>query len=142
MPVNEVGDPMPVYMDGIWHIYTLAGNLNVIYHFTSSDLINWTEHIPAMEGGDIATGTILKNDDKYYCFYTLASKQRLQLVISDNPWFFDRQNAIDLPGPDARYVNNHYRDCYVFFNEKEKKWWMLVESAIPNTNVKFNFAKT
>lgn len=80
MPVNEAGDPMPVYRDGIWHIYTLAGNLNVIYHFTSSDLINCTEHIPAMGGGDIAAGTILKNDDKYYCFYTLASKQRLQLL--------------------------------------------------------------
>ena len=68
---------------------------------------------------------------------TLASKQRLQLVISDNPWFFDKREAIDLPGPDARYVNNHYRDCYVFYNKYEKKWWMLVESAIPGTNVKF-----
>ena len=25
-PENEAGDPMPVYMDGLWHLYTLAGN--------------------------------------------------------------------------------------------------------------------
>jgi sucrose-6-phosphate hydrolase SacC (GH32 family) len=136
-PENEAGDPMPVYMDGLWHLYTLAGNLSVIHHLTSKDLINWTEHIPAMTGGNIATGTILKNGNKYYCFYTLASKQRLQLVVSDNPWFFDRHNAIDLPGPDSRYVNDHYRDCYVFFNRTDNKWWMLAESAIPNTNPKF-----
>lgn len=137
MPKDEAGDPMPVFMDDLWHLYTLAGNLSVIHHFTSNDLINWTEHTPAMIGGDIATGTILKHENKYYCFFTLASKQRLQLVISDNPWFFDRRYAIDLPGPDSRYVNNHYRDCYVFYNESDKKWWMLVESAIPNVNVKF-----
>lgn len=137
MPTDEAGDPMPVYMDGIWHLYTLAGNLSVMHHFTSSDLITWSEHIPALTGGDIATGTILEHSGKYYCFYTVASKQRLQLIVSDNPWFFDRRNAIDLPGPDSRYVNNHFRDCYVFFNVRENKWWMLVESAIPNTNIKF-----
>jgi len=128
---------MPVYMDGEWHLYTLSGNLSVMHHFTSIDLINWKEHTPAMTGGDIATGTILKHDGKYYCFFTLASKQRLQLIISDNPWFFYRSQAIDLPGPDSRYVNDHYRDCYVFFNRTDNKWWMLAESAIPNTNPKF-----
>ena len=90
LPKDEAGDPMPVYMDGEWHLYTLSGNLSVMHHFTSIDLINWKEHTPAMTGGDIATGTILKHDGKYYCFFTLASKQRLQLIISDNPWFFYR----------------------------------------------------
>jgi len=66
---KELGDPMPVYWDGVWHLYALSVDLGAVPHFTSTDLVKWVEHEPAMVGKDIATGTVLRHENKYYLQY-------------------------------------------------------------------------
>lgn len=126
------GDPFPVCWDGVWHIYSLSCDLRCVYHLTSADLVRWKEHEPAMMGQGIATGTVVRHEDKFYMFYTDAGPQTIRLVISDNPWHFDfAKSKLVAKADNSVYRLNHnkFRDCYVFYNEDEGFWWMLIEGT-------------
>jgi len=132
---KEIGDPFPSYWDDVWHVYTLSADLRQVYHLTSTDLVKWTEHAPAMAGRGIATGTVVRHDGKYYLFYTDAGPQTIRLVVSDNPWQFDIKKSRLVAQADKKVYQLHkkkFRDCYVFFNEAEQRWWMLVEATSDN----------
>jgi len=129
---GRIGDPFPSYWDGVWHVYTLRKGLDVVLHFTSTDLVVWNEHRPAMTGSGIATGTVVRHDNKYYLFYTDAEPQTIRLVTSDNPWYFDFSTSVLIAEADQEVYTlekKKFRDCYVFYYEKEKRWWMLVEAT-------------
>ena len=133
---KEVGDPFPSYWDGVWHLYTLSADLRQVYHFTSTDLVKWTEHRPAMVGSGIATGTVVRHDNRYYMFYTDAGPQTIRLVVSDNPWHFDFNASRLVAQADNKVYQlqkRKFRDCYVFYNETEMLWWMLVEATSDDT---------
>ena len=137
-PLNgaEVGDPFPVHWDGVWHLYALEGGLRSVLHFTSTDLVNWTEHQPAMTGEGIATGTVVRHDNKFYLFYTDAGPQSIRLGVSDNPWHFDfaKSQLVAKADEQVYQLNKHkFRDCYVFYHDTEKLWWMLVEATSDDT---------
>jgi sucrose-6-phosphate hydrolase SacC (GH32 family) len=130
--MESFGDPFPTYWDGVWHLYTLSADLRQVYHLTSTDLVKWSEHAPAMVARGIATGTVVRHDDKYYLFYTDAGTQTIRLVVSDNPWRFDFEKSRLVAKADNKVYQFHkkkFRDCYVFFNEAEKCWWMLIEAT-------------
>jgi sucrose-6-phosphate hydrolase SacC (GH32 family) len=129
---GRIGDPFPSYWDGVWHVYTLRKGLDVVLHFTSSDLVVWNEHKPAMVGSGIATGTVVRHDDKFYMFYTNAEPQTIRLVTSDNPWHFDFSSSVLIAEADHKVYTlekKKFRDCYIFYYEKENTWWMLVEAT-------------
>jgi len=129
---GRVGDPFPSYWDGVWHLYTLRKGLDVVLHFTSTDMVIWNEHKPAMTGRGIATGTVVRHDNKYYMFYTDAEPQTIRLVTSDNPWHFDFSKSKLVAKADNKVYKlnkKKFRDCYVFYYENEKRWWMLVEAT-------------
>ena len=129
---KEIGDPFPSYWDGVWHLYTLSADLGQVYHFSSTDLVKWSEHAPAMAGRGIATGTVVRHDGNYYLFYTDAGTQTIRMVVSDNPWRFDFNRSRLVAKADNKVYQLHkkkFRDCYVFFNEAEKCWWMLIEAT-------------
>jgi sucrose-6-phosphate hydrolase SacC (GH32 family) len=132
---TELGDPFPTYWDGVWHLYTLSADLRQVLHFTSNDLAKWTEHRPAMVGRGIATCTVVRYGGKYYLFYTDAGPQTIRLVVSDNPWHFDFAKSRLVAQADNKVYQLHkrkFRDCYVFYNEEEVLWWMLVEATNDN----------
>ncbi len=129
---GRIGDPFPSYWDGVWHVYTLRKDLDVVLHFTSTDLVVWNEHKPAMVGRGIATGTVVRHDNKYYLFYTDAEPQTIRLVTSDNLWSFDFASSVLIAEADHKVYTlekEKFRDCYVFYYEKETLWWMLVEAT-------------
>jgi len=132
---QEVGDPFPVYWDGVWHLYALRADLRAVLHFTSTDLVTWAEREPAMVGTGIATGTVVRDGKTFYLFYTDAGPQTIRLVVSDNPWHFDFGKSRLVAKADEKvYQLSHrkFRDCYVFRNEEEGLWWMLVEATSDN----------
>ena len=94
---KELGDPMPVHWDGVWHLYALSADFRMVPHFTSTDLVKWVEHKPAMAGKDICTGTVVRHENKYYLFYTDCGPQTVRLVVSDNPWEFDFSKVVGVP---------------------------------------------
>jgi len=129
---KELGDPFPVYWDGVWHQYALSVDLGMVVHFTSTDLVKWAEHKPAMTGQGIATGTVVRHENKYYLFYTDAQPQTIRLVVSDNPWEFDFSKSRLVAEADGKtYNKGWFRDAYVFYHEKEEQWWMLIEGRSP-----------
>lgn len=133
---GRIGDPFPSYWDGVWHVYTLRKGLDVVLHFTSTDLVVWNEHKPAMTGSGIATGTVVRHDNKYYMFYTDAEPQTIRLVVSDNPWHFDFSKSVLIAEADNKVYTlekEKFRDCYIFYYEKEKIWWMLIEATSDNS---------
>lgn len=92
-------------------------DLRTVLHFTSRDLVKWTEHEPAMVGRGIATGTVVRHDKKYYMFYTDAGPQTIRLVTSDNPWHFDFTKSKLVAKADHKVYQlgkRKFRDCYVF----------------------------
>jgi hypothetical protein len=130
--MESFGDPFPSCWDGVWHVYTLSADLRQVYHLTSTDLVKGTEHAPAMVGSGIATGTVVRHDGNYYLFYTDGGPQTIRLVVSDNPWRFDFNKSRLVAKADNKVyqmTKEKFRDCYVFFNEAEKRWWMLIEAT-------------
>jgi hypothetical protein len=118
-------DPEPVYRDGVWHLYSMGDGP----HFTSTDLVKWVEH----EGTGVrgATGCVVSHDGKYYRFYTDPTIT-IRVVVSDNPWKFDPSKSQLAAEPDGTtYRKGWFRDAYVFFNEDERLWWMLIEGRCP-----------
>jgi len=133
---KRVGDPFPTYWEGVWHVYALRKDLRAIVHFTSTDLVIWNEHKPAMTGRGIATGTVVRHDNKYYMFYTDNKPQTIRLVTSDNPWHFDFSKSKLVAQADNKVYKlnkNKFRDSYVFYYNKEKLWWMLIEATSDDT---------
>ena len=129
---SRFGDPFPVHWDGVWHLYSMSEDATKVLHFTSTDLVKWEEHEPAMTGKDIATGTIVRHKGKYYLFYTDAARQTIRLVVSDRPWEFDFRKSQQVAEADGRtYQKGWFRDAYVFYREDENLWWMLFEGRCP-----------
>ncbi len=129
---NSIGDPFPTYWDGVWHIYALVYDLSKVVHYTSTDLVKWIEHEPAMAGEQIATGTVVRSDGTYFMFYTDADPQTIRVVTSDNPWYFDfSQSRLVLEADGKTYQTGWFRDPYLFFNQEEELWWMIPEARCP-----------
>ena len=125
-PVANGGfpDPEPVYMDGLWHLYSMGNGP----HFTSTDLVQWEEHEGTGVRGE--TGCVIHHGDKYYRFYTSA--QSIRVAVGDNPWTFDpAKSQLAAAADDLTYKKGWFRDAYVFFNEEEKMWWLLFEGRCP-----------
>ncbi len=130
------GDPFPAYFDGVWHLYTLQSGLGAVRHLTSTDLVTWIEHEPALTGGGIATGVVVRHEGRYHMFYT-TGQMGVGVVSSDTPYRFDRATKRKVAGPDPEYYPDPkvFRDVYVFYHEEEKLWWMLFEVGGARTGV-------
>jgi len=129
---NLLGDPFPAYWDGVWHLYALAYDLSRVVHYTSTDLVKWVEHEPALVGQGIATGTVVRNKETYFMFYTDSDPQTIRLVTSDNPWYFDfSKSKLVVEADNKTYKKGWFRDPYIFFNEEENLWWMIPEARCP-----------
>jgi len=139
---QRYGDPFPVCFDGVWHLYTLQSGLGSVRHLTSTDLVTWTEHKPAMTGGGIATGIVLRHKGTYYMFYTIGQRA-IGLVTSDNPWFFDKKKSKTVAKPDPKFypAAGPFRDVSVFRNEEEGLWWMLFEAHVRAKGVQVGLYK-
>jgi beta-fructofuranosidase len=127
---TDYGDPFPVYFDGLWHIYLLQAGNKAILHLTSSDLVNWVEHAPALIGCCISTGSILKHQGTYYMFYTTEDED-IGLVTSDNPWFFDKNTTRKVAMPEGPHAGaSPYHDAALLYCEAEELWWLMFEAHV------------
>lgn len=149
----STGDAVPFYHDGTYHIFSLTppegttvypARLRTTWsHTISKDLVNWEELPTALYPSDdetapdasgIWTGAAIYGEGKYHIFYTGYSlKVRFQQTIchavSDDSitWEKDPRNPIIIPNTDL-YEPLDWRDPYVFYNEEEKKYWMLLSA--------------
>jgi hypothetical protein len=143
-----VGDCMPFYHEGIFHLYYLLdqghhrarGGLggHQWAHASSTDLIHWELH-PLAIGideeweGSICTGSTFYHDGMYYGFYATRMPDRTQhlsLATSTDSIHFVKTQPNPFASPPRGYSPRHYRDPFVFRDVKSGEFQMLVTASV------------
>ncbi len=133
-----VGDCMPFYKDGVFHLYYLldighhnhpvVGHLggHQFAHAVSSDLVRW-EHEPIalsldFENGECSncTGSMLEYQDRVFAFYSLRSRsfqgEEFRIAVSDDGGrTFQKWEMPDLKTPAES--SGQFRDPKAFVGE-------------------------
>ncbi len=131
-------DATPFYCEGVWHLFHLQ-NGGALAHRTSRDLVHWKIEPVAVwsgnpgdaDGANIAPGTVVKgHDGRFYLLYT--GNQNVCLATSDDlyTWVKHGDNPV-LAGDGVHASPANFRDPFVFHNEEEQCWWMLVGTQVP-----------
>lgn len=131
----RVGDVIPFYDEGVfkpfylknWNPYFGADRTDGWHMLTTRDHLHYTETPTGIRGG---TGSVIKADGVYHMYYCKfernPQRQYVWHAVSD-----DLRAWKELPeetfGADERwYLPTDWRDPFVFFNEEEGCWWMLL----------------
>lgn len=149
-----VGDPMPFYEDGEFHIFYLLDKRdgsNGYHPWALYNTENFYEYedcgevIPyadSLNAQDIAlgTGSVIKDEDgMYHAFYTghndtYSPKEAIMHATSK-----DMKDWTKLPedtfSANAHYSQNDFRDPYVLYMEEEKEYWMLITTRNEKTGI-------
>ncbi|MEI6780366.1 MAG: GH32 C-terminal domain-containing protein [Verrucomicrobiota bacterium] len=127
--VENSMDATPFFHGGVWHLFHMQTRPRGIAHRVSRDLVNW-EIRPMAIPGDAATGGVVEHQGQFYFFYTL--NQTVHLATSDNlnDWTPSQRNPVATVDG-KHYVGSNFRDPFVFYNEEESCWWMLVAAEVP-----------
>ena len=149
---DSTGDAIPFYHEGKYHIFSLTPPVGTtVYpsrlrttweHSVSEDLVHWTELPTALypDDGDgpdasgVWTGSVIYGEGKYHIFYTgycltAEYQQTICHATSDDGinWVKDAANPIITPKIEF-YEKLDWRDPYVFYNEDDECYWILISA--------------
>lgn len=149
-----VGDTMPYFDGGTYHIFYLADlrDGKVGYHpwalmdtedFTSYEFFG--EVIPYGESADtqdnaLGTGSVIKDKSNvYHAFYTghndiRSPKEAIMHATSTDLKHWEKQPD-DTFISDGTYSTDDFRDPYVLYMEDEDEYWMLIATRKDNMGV-------
>lgn len=132
----RVGDVIPFYEDGVfrpfylknWNAYFGEDRADGWHMLETRDNLHILSETPTgIRGG---TGSVIRVDGRVHMFYCVfqrdPQRQYVCHAVSD-----DLQTWTPLPeetfGPDEEiYLPTDWRDPFVFWNDEEKCWWMLL----------------
>lgn len=142
-----VGDVMPYYDGSKFHIYYLHdgdgnGGYHPIHAFESSDMVHYSYDGKMIAYGPdsaqdraLGTGCVVKAGSTYYFYYTghndiyntvgLQAEEGVMYATSTDLKNWTKKAGFDLQAP-AGYDANNFRDPYVFINNADNEYWMLV----------------
>lgn len=141
-----MGDVMPFYDNGVMNIYHLknsTGSLSTYYHpiarLTTSDFVHYTDegvildYVEEFNSPDAALGTgsfIKDSSGTYHCFYTghngekdtgLKYVEVIRHATSTDQKTWTKIEEFNLYG-----YSNDFRDPYVYYDEYDEQYYMLV----------------
>ncbi len=144
-PVGKMGDTIPFYWDGQYHVFYIRAMAKMPWaHIVSTDLVHWVDLPVALvpdgdplgpHGENIGTGSVIETGGVFHAFFTgwnprnPAGREVVGHAISTNlvDW---TKIPEDICAPDGVLYKNHkdrdFRDPYVFWNEEEQCWWLLI----------------
>jgi beta-fructofuranosidase len=154
---SSLGDAIPFYWQGQYHVFNLNEGTGIISHIVSSDLIHWKDLPPALlpcsdpagpDGQFCWNGSVVEHAGTFYFFYTgqnpkdPKNDQKVMLATSKDLISWEKQpdrtfypegkiywsKSINGPIPGMRYHHQAFRDPDVFWHEGEKRWWMLLHA--------------
>ena len=145
--VGCFADPIPLYMRGAYHVFYLQGDVGWCpwQHIRSTDLLHWEELPTALrsdgaadgpDGGHMFTGSAIEHEGRCYLFYTghnpsnPAGLEVVRLAVSDDAVTWHKQPEVTIAPDGVIYANEphrrDWRDPYVFYNDREHCFWMVV----------------
>ncbi|MBM3475976.1 MAG: hypothetical protein FJX75_22130 [Armatimonadetes bacterium] len=139
-------DPIPFFWQGEYHVFYLQGGIGKVpwKHIASTDLIHWRELPDALvsdgdpngpDGEHMFTGSVTEKDGTFHAFYTgwnprnPAGQECVMHATSPDliTWTKHPEAVVR---PDGAIYKNHqaanWRDPYVFYNQEEQQWWMVM----------------
>ncbi len=143
-----VGDPMPFYHDGVFHLYYLQdenhhqalGGLggHQWAHASTTDLVHWDHHplaIPITEDweGSICTGSVFFNEGVFYGFHAVRKPdytQHLCLAVSQDGIHFRKVEPRPFASPGDDFNPLDYRDPCIFQDPDSGEFQMLVTASL------------
>ena len=131
------GDPMPVYADGVYHIYytKLSDKQGWLCwgHVATRD---WKEYqelpdclLPDDRDVSLTTGSVLYHEGVYHAFYAACGTDgiyRIFSAVSRDGVLFEKNRESLLPeGRPGYRGDDTWRDPCVFWNPAESCFWMV-----------------
>lgn len=149
---DSTGDAIPFYHEGKYHIFSLTSppgttvypeRLRTTWsHSISDDLVHWQELPTALYPGEgdepdasgVWTGSVIYGEGQYHAFYTgycltAEFQQTICHATSDDgiTWTKDIANPVIAPMTEL-YEKLDWRDPYVFYNEEDENYWILISA--------------
>ena len=135
-PENAVlGDVIPFYDEGVFKPFYLRNfrhnrdkdHQDSWVMLATTDHVHFTEHDTNIVGG---TGSVIKVDGVYHMFYC-TFRQYPERNYINHAISYDLDTWTPIPEDDFRsddniYSPTHWRDPFVFWNEEEGCWWMVL----------------
>ena len=131
----RVGDVIPYFEKGVFHLFYLKNWNRYLgtdrtegwHRLETEDCVRYDESATGVRGG---TGCVICHESRHHLFYCVfdhaPQRQWVCHAVSDDgmaSW----QPLGERFGADERYYQaSDWRDPYVFWNEAEQCWWMLL----------------
>ena len=143
---GRLADTIPFFHDGEYHIFYLLAEMGKVpwEHLVSRDLVHWRELPRALtsdgapdstDGENMFTGSVVERDGTWHIFYTgdnprhpLHTEHICHATSRDGlAWTKHPEHTFTADGThyDASRADD-FRDPFVFWNEDDKQWWMLL----------------
>lgn len=150
----RVGDTIPFYWDGTYHVFYLKRYADDTHdrietdwwHLTSTDLVIFTEVGVAVPRGGVkdpdhsaATGSIVRVGDEFHLYYTgfsgwqLANGGRHQTILrarSTDLTTWTKDQEFSLVADEERFDPHEWRDPFVFWDDDAEVFRMLVAGQL------------
>lgn len=141
-----VADTIPFFWKGEYHVFYLHHGLGTGTpwdHIVSRNLIDWRELPRALplgaagepDGGCVFTGCVLEHEGAFHIFYTgfntAHTEGREHVMHATSPdlieWTKHPEHTFKADGVHYQNIGGEdFRDPFVFWNEAEGVWWMLL----------------
>jgi beta-fructofuranosidase len=149
-------DFIPFYENGRFHLFYLLdwrdrgghGEGTPWYQLSTQDLVHFTEHGCMLARGSeseqdlyVFTGSVLRAEGQYHIFYTGHNphlrtagqpEQAVMHAISDDLLTWQKVPEDSFFAPTDGYEPHDWRDPFVFWNEDEQEYWMLLAARLQN----------
>jgi len=140
---GRCGDFIPFYYKGEYHLFYIHGE--PWEHISTTDFVNFKEYPTAIPSGgenaqdkSIYTGSVIEKDGIVYVIYTghnpvfkqnSGHEQVVMLAKSTDCVNFEKQPAFSLPPCGDEFIEDQWRDPFVYFNEEEQCYHMILTAA-------------
>lgn len=143
-----VGDCMPFYHDGVFHLYYLLDENHhrgknglgghQWAHASTRDLVHWEHHplaIPLTDDWEasMCTGSVFFYDGLYRGYYAsrkMDGTEHLSVAVSEDGIHFTKTEPRIFASPEGPYVSGPYRDPCVFRDEKTGLFHLLATAEL------------
>jgi len=149
---GNMGDTIPFYHNGQYHVFYLTLGLGKTSwdHIVSTDLVHWKQLPTALvsdgaadgpDGENMFTGCVTEKDGVFHLYYTgwnPRNRQGREWIMHATStdlvkWTKHPEHGFRADG--VQYFNRDFRDPYVFWNDKDKAWWMILNTTAAKTDV-------